>query len=155
MAMEVVDIKSENRDLKWLLQSRQPGEGFNNNVGESRHSVFEKNVSRPLKSKDYFKHFEEDLKVEVRSNLVKFYMNKDFPKLVDVTFPFSGRDASQFFGRNVEETIKRMWKEVMSKELIRLYTWSGTPIPNSGKHKGMALKGFRLMSAVIETVKYG
>jgi hypothetical protein len=42
MAREVVDIKSENCDLKRLLQSRQPGAGFNNNVGESRHSVFEK-----------------------------------------------------------------------------------------------------------------
>jgi hypothetical protein len=61
MAREVVDIKSENRDLKRLLQSRQPGAGFNNNVGESRHSVFEKkNVSFPLKSKDNFTHFEED-----------------------------------------------------------------------------------------------
>jgi hypothetical protein len=71
MAREVVDIKSENCDLKRLLQSRQPVAGFNNNVGESRHSVFEKNVFLPLKSKDYFTHFEEDLKVEVRSNLVK------------------------------------------------------------------------------------
>jgi hypothetical protein len=43
----------------------------------------------------------------------------------------------------------------MSNELMRLYTWSGTPKPNSGKHKGMAVKGSRLMSAVIETVKYG
>jgi hypothetical protein len=42
MAREVVDIKSENRDLKRLLQSRQPVAGFNHNIGESRHSVFEK-----------------------------------------------------------------------------------------------------------------
>ncbi|KAK4007038.1 hypothetical protein OUZ56_012193 [Daphnia magna] len=47
MAREVADIKSENRDLRRLLQSRQPVSGINNNVGESRHSVFEKHVSLP------------------------------------------------------------------------------------------------------------
>lgn len=52
----------------------------------------------------------------------------------------------------VEETISRLWKEVMSNELMRLYTWSGTPKHKSCKNKGLAVKGSRLMSAVIETV---
>ncbi len=39
--------------------------------------------------------------------------------------------------------------------ITRLYTWSGTPKPNSGKQKGLVVKGSRLMSAVIEAVKYG
>ncbi|KAI9554864.1 hypothetical protein GHT06_020141 [Daphnia sinensis] len=109
MAREVPDIKSENRDLRILLQRRQPIAGINNNnVGESRHPGFEKHVSLPLKTIDEFKHFEEELlKVEVSSNL---------------------------------DTIRRLWKEVMSNELMRLYTWSGTPKPNSGKQKGLAFE---------------
>lgn len=43
----------------------------------------------------------------------------------------------------------------MSNEVMRLYTWTGTPKPNSGKQKGLAIKGSRLMLAVIEAVKYG
>lgn len=98
MARELADIKSENRDLRRLLQSRQPVAGINNNVGESRHSVFEKHVSLPLKTIDDFKHFEEELlKVEVRSTLVKCYMNKDFQQFVYSNISFLDRDASQFF----------------------------------------------------------
>jgi hypothetical protein len=72
MAREVADIKSENRDLRRLLQSRQPAiAGINSNVGESRHPVFQKHVTLPLKTIDDFKHCEEELlKVEVKSNLV-------------------------------------------------------------------------------------
>lgn len=90
MARKVADIKSENLDLRKLLQSRQRVVGFNNNVGESRHSVFEKHVALPLKIMDDFKHFEEELlKVEVRSNLVICYMDfDDFQQFVDCDISF-------------------------------------------------------------------
>lgn len=43
----------------------------------------------------------------------------------------------------------------MTNELMKAYNWSGTPKPNSGKEKGRAVKGARLLSAVIEAVKFG
>jgi hypothetical protein len=43
----------------------------------------------------------------------------------------------------------------MTNELMKDYTWSGTPWPNSGKENGLAVKGSRLLSAVIEAVKFG
>lgn len=60
-----------------------------------------------------------------------------------------------FFEKNVDDTIRRIWREVMTNELMKTYTWSGTPKPNSGKEKGLAVKGSRLLSAVIEAVKFG
>ncbi|KAK4028894.1 hypothetical protein OUZ56_021913 [Daphnia magna] len=69
--------------------------------------------------------------------------------------PFQKFVVRMTAAKNVEDTIRRLWKEVMSNELMRLYTWSGTSKPNSGKQKGLAVTGSRFMSAVIETVKYG
>jgi hypothetical protein len=43
----------------------------------------------------------------------------------------------------------------MTNELMRLYTLMGTPKPNSGKQKGLAVIGSRLSLAVIEAVKHG
>jgi hypothetical protein len=43
----------------------------------------------------------------------------------------------------------------MTNELMKAYSWSGTPKPNSGKEKGRAVKGSRLLSAVIERVNLG
>ncbi|KZR96856.1 Uncharacterized protein APZ42_008577 [Daphnia magna] len=60
-----------------------------------------------------------------------------------------------FFERNLDDTVRRIWREVMSDDLMKLYTWSGTPKPNSGKEKGLAVKGSRLLLAVIEAVKHG
>jgi hypothetical protein len=60
-----------------------------------------------------------------------------------------------FFEKTVEDTVRRIWKEIMTNELMRLYTWTGTPKPNSGKQKGLAVRGSRLSSAVIEAVKHG
>ncbi|KAK4007366.1 hypothetical protein OUZ56_012526 [Daphnia magna] len=60
-----------------------------------------------------------------------------------------------FFEKNVEHTVRRIWREVMSNELMQAYTWSGTPKPNSGKEKGLAVKGSRLLYAVTEAVKHG
>jgi hypothetical protein len=60
-----------------------------------------------------------------------------------------------FFEKTLEDTLRSIWKEVMTNELMRLYTWTGTPKPNSGKQKGLAVRGSRLSSAVIEAVKHG
>ncbi|XP_045027114.1 uncharacterized protein LOC123470636 [Daphnia magna] len=88
------------------------------------------------KSLEDFKYFEEELlKEDVRKNLV--YMLRSF------------------FERNLDDTVRRIWREVMSDDLMKLYTWSGTPKPNSGKEKGLAVKGSRLLLAVIEAVKHG
>lgn len=60
-----------------------------------------------------------------------------------------------FFEKTVDDTIRRIWREVMTNELMKTYTWSGTPKPNSRKEKGLVVKGSRLLSAVIEAVKFG
>ncbi|KAK4024121.1 hypothetical protein OUZ56_009509 [Daphnia magna] len=60
-----------------------------------------------------------------------------------------------FFEKNVEDTVRKIWREMMSNELMQTYTWSGTPKPNSGKEKGLAVKGSRLLHAVTEAVKHG
>ncbi len=65
------------------------------------------------------------------------------------------RCYGDFLKKNVEDTIRRIWKEIMTNELMRLYTWTGKPKPNSGKQKGLAVRGSRLSLAVIEAVKHG
>jgi len=104
MAREVADIKAENRELRRLLQSQKPIANNNNNVEESRHPVFRKHVSLPLKTIDDFKHFEEELlKDEVRNNVVKFYINKDFQQCIfnsNILF-FRSRCFAVFFKRTL------------------------------------------------------
>ena len=38
---------------------------------------------------------------------------------------------------------------------MKLYTWTGTSKPDSGKQKGLAVRGLRLSLANFEAVKYG
>ena len=38
---------------------------------------------------------------------------------------------------------------------MKLYTWTGTSKPDSGKQKGLAVRGSRLSLAVFDAVKYG
>jgi len=47
----------------------------------------------------------------------------------------------------VDETIRRIWREVMTNELMNIYLLSGTAKPNiSEKEGGLAEKDFRLLS---------
>jgi hypothetical protein len=49
--------------------------------------------------------------------------------------------------------IRIVWCEVITNELMNIYTWSGTPKPDiNEKERGLAVKGFRLLSAVTEVV---
>ncbi|EFX73863.1 hypothetical protein DAPPUDRAFT_324855 [Daphnia pulex] len=87
------------------------------------------------KSLEDFKYFEEELlKEDVKLNLIEMLQG--------------------FFEKKMEDTIRRIWKEIITNELMRLYTWMGTPKPNSGKQKGLAVIGSRLSLAVIEAVKH-
>ncbi|KZS19915.1 Uncharacterized protein APZ42_013531 [Daphnia magna] len=131
MAREIADIKAEQRDLRRLWLSKQSSGSIDRNNGEYRHPVFQKHVSLPLKTKEDFHHFEEEL------------LKPDVERL------------RSFFEKHVEDTVRRIWREVMSNELMQAYTWSGTPKPNSGKEKGLAVKGSRLLYAVTEAVKHG
>ncbi|KAK4045657.1 hypothetical protein OUZ56_033432 [Daphnia magna] len=136
MAREVAEVKSEQKELRKLLLRRTSMAEVNNNTEDIGLPAFQKHVALPLQSVEDFKYFEEELlKEDVRKNLV--YMLRSF------------------FERNLDDTVRRIWREVMSYYLMKLYTWSGTPKPNSGKEKGLAVKGSRLLLAVIEAVKHG
>ncbi len=45
-------------------------------------------------------------------------------------FPIKVEMLRSFFEKNVDDTIRRMWREVMTYELMKDYIWSGTPRPN-------------------------
>ena len=60
-----------------------------------------------------------------------------------------------YFKKDAGDTIRRVWREVMSDEWMKLYTWTGTSKPDSGKQKGLAVRGSRLSLANFEAVKYG
>ncbi|KZR97778.1 Uncharacterized protein APZ42_007160, partial [Daphnia magna] len=73
-----------------------------------------------LLQKGDFQHFEEVLlKPDIRNNLVEILRS--------------------FFKKNVEDTVRRTWRKVISNELMQTYTRSGTPKPNSGKEKGLTV----------------
>ncbi|KZS05090.1 Uncharacterized protein APZ42_031802 [Daphnia magna] len=136
MVRELADIEAKQRDLRRLLLRKQSLGSIQPNNGEYRHPVFQKHVSLPLKAKYDFQHFEEKLlKHDVQNNLLEMFFS--------------------FFEKNVEDTVRKIWREMMSNELMQTYTWSGTPKPNSGKEKGLAVKGSRLLHAVTEAVKHG
>ncbi|KZS10348.1 Uncharacterized protein APZ42_025208, partial [Daphnia magna] len=49
-----------------------------------------------------------------------------------------------FFEKNVEDTIRRIWRKVMSNELIQTYTWTKT---QQWEREGPSSEGSRLLYA--------
>ncbi|KAK4003966.1 hypothetical protein OUZ56_005711 [Daphnia magna] len=137
MARELSDIRAEQRDLRRLIIAKKQSVGsVEQNIEGNLHPVFQRHASLPLNTKQDFQHFEEELlQPEVKNNLVEMLRS--------------------FFEKTVDDTIRRIWREVMTNELMKTFTWSGTPKPNSRKEKGLVVKGSRLLSAVIDAVKFG